>query len=165
MSMTALYPGSFDPLTNGHMDIITRGAAIADRLIIAIGSHHEKRAFLPARERQALIENEVKSISGHIEVIVFNSLVVEAALSAGANVLIRGLRNGADFDYEMQMAGMNGALAPQVETIFLAASPGINYISSSLVRQISAMGGDISSFVPASIARAILPDTEDKKQG
>jgi len=155
MTITALYPGSFDPLTNGHIDIISRGAAIADRLIIAIGSHHEKSAFLPAQRRKALIEDEVKSISGHIHVIIFNSLVVEAAREAGANVLIRGLRNGADFDYEMQMAGMNGALAPEVETLFLAASPGINYISSSLVRQISAMGGDISAFVPASIVAAI----------
>ncbi len=158
MSITALYPGSFDPLTNGHIDIITRGAAIADRLIIAIGSHHEKSAFLPAPRRKALIENEIKSIPGHVEVIVFNSLVVDAARKAGADVLIRGLRNGADFDYEMQMAGMNGALAPEVETVFLAASPGINYISSSLVRQISAMGGDISPFVPASIVAAILQE-------
>ncbi len=156
MTISALYPGSFDPLTNGHIDIITRAAAFADRLVVAIGAHHEKKAFLPAEARKTLIEDEISNIAGHIEVMIFDSLVVDAARGAGADLLIRGLRNGADFDYEMQMAGMNGALAPEVETVFLAASPGINYISSSLVRQISSMGGDISPFVPARIAAAIL---------
>ena len=162
MAIAALYPGSFDPLTNGHLDIIARAARLVDRLVVAIGAHHEKTAFLPADERKALIAAEMSQISGNIEVELFSGLVVEAARDFGANMLVRGLRNGADFDYEMQMAGMNGALAPDVETIFLAASPGINYISSSLVRQISAMGGDITPFVPGTIAAAISRAVENR---
>ncbi len=163
MAIAALYPGSFDPLTNGHIDIIARAARLVDRLVVAIGAHHEKTAFLPADERKSLIEAQMSQISGNIEVELFSGLLVEAARDFGANILIRGLRNGADFDYEMQMAGMNGALAPDIETIFLAASPGINYISSSLVRQISTMGGDITPFVPAAIAAAVSRAVENRK--
>ncbi len=163
MAIAALYPGSFDPLTNGHIDIIARAARLVGRLVVAIGAHHEKTAFLPAGERKSLIAAQMSKIGGNIEVELFSGLLVDAARDFGANILVRGLRNGADFDYEMQMAGMNGALAPDIETIFLAASPGINYISSSLVRQISTMGGDITPFVPAAIAAAVSRAVENRK--
>ncbi|PLX34232.1 MAG: pantetheine-phosphate adenylyltransferase [Hyphomicrobiales bacterium] len=155
MTRIALYPGSFDPLTNGHLDIISRACRLADRLVIAVGAHHEKSAFLSAEKRKALIAAEIANIADNIDVAVFDGLVVDAARDLGASLLVRGLRNGSDFDYEMQMAGMNQAMAPDVETVFLAAAPSINYLSSSLVRQIAAMGGDISSFVPAQIAEAV----------
>lgn len=163
MTRIALYPGSFDPLTNGHIDIISRACRIADRLVVAVGAHHEKRAFLSADVRKALIEEEVRKIADNIEVAVFTGLVVEAARDNGASLLVRGLRNGTDFDYEMQMAGMNQAMAPEVETVFLAAAPSINYLSSSLVRQIAGMGGDISSFVPGHIAATVMDRVKKHK--
>lgn len=164
MTRIALYPGSFDPLTNGHIDIISRACRLADRLVIAVGAHHEKGAFFSAETRKTLIEAEIANIASNIEVTVFDGLVVDAARKLGASLLVRGLRNGTDFDYEMQMAGMNQAMAPDVETVFLAAAPSINYLSSSLVRQIAGMGGDISSFVPEKIAATVMKRFQDKHQ-
>jgi len=155
MTQTALYPGSFDPITLGHIDIIKRATKIVDRLIIAVGNHHEKNAFLDIETRMSLIQKEVEKISPNIDVISFDELVVDCAQKQGASILIRGLRNGTDFDYEKQMAGMNAELDPEIETIFLGASAGFSHISSTLVRQIHKMNGDISNFVSPSALKTI----------
>jgi pantetheine-phosphate adenylyltransferase len=146
------YPGSFDPITFGHLDVIARAARLVDKLVIGIGTHGAKQALLSAEERLALVREVIKPVAEHAglkcEVIIFSGLTVEAAKSAKANVIIRGLRDASDFDYEVQMSQMNGALTPEVETIFLAASPATRMISSSLVKQIAKMGGDTSLFLP-----------------
>ncbi len=149
---TGFYPGSFDPITYGHLDIIARAARIVDKLVIGVGTHGSKQALLTGAERVALIEQVVKPIAEHagikITVMTFDNLTVDAARKAHAGVIIRGLRDASDFDYEVQMAQMNGALSPDIETIFMAASPATRMISSSLVKQIAKMGGDTSLFLP-----------------
>lgn len=156
MAHTGFYPGSFDPLTLGHMDIITRTARFVDRLVIAVGVHHGKKPLFTIEDRVDMLKAETVSVAKKagikIEVQTFDNLSVDAARDAGANVIIRGLRDVSDFDYEMQMAGMNGQMAPDIETVFLAASPEVRHIASSLVRQIASMGGDASSFVPETVA-------------
>ncbi|HFQ15475.1 MAG TPA: pantetheine-phosphate adenylyltransferase [Rhodobacteraceae bacterium] len=155
MPRIALYPGSFDPLTHGHLDIITRAAKLADRLIVAIGVHHGKKGFLDRETRKALILNATDGLACPVEVLFFDGLAVEAARAAGASMLVRGLRGCGDLDYESPMAAMNSVMAPDVETVFLAASPDKGFISSTLVRQIATMGGDIKAFVPPHVARAV----------
>ncbi|ODR93456.1 phosphopantetheine adenylyltransferase [Methyloceanibacter superfactus] len=154
-----LYPGSFDPVTLGHVDIVRRAAHLVDRLVIAVGAHHDKHPLFTVRERvklaQEVLEPVAKELGLALEVTTYDSLTVDAARSAKAAVVIRGLRDAGDFDYEMQMAGMNGALAPEIETVFLASSPGTRHIAASLVRQIAAMGGDVSTFVPPRVAAAL----------
>jgi pantetheine-phosphate adenylyltransferase len=146
------YPGSFDPVTFGHLDVIARSGRLVDKLVIGVGNHTAKQALLPAAQRVELIEQVVKTITDHsrlkISVVVFDDLAVDAAIRAHANVIIRGLRDATDFDYEVQMSHMNGAMAPEVETVFLAASPATRMIASSLVKQIAKMGGDTSLFLP-----------------
>jgi pantetheine-phosphate adenylyltransferase len=152
MARTAFYPGSFDPVTFGHLDVIARAARITDKLVIGIGTHHGKESMIPANERLALLEQVSAPIAANaglkVSVVTFEGLVVDAARKAGARLIIRGLRDATDFDYEVQMGQMNAALAPDIETIFVAASPATRMISSSLVKQIARMGGDISAFVP-----------------
>ena len=159
MTRTGFYPGSFDPVTIGHIDIIERAALLVDRLVIGVGLHHGKRPLFDEMERMELLKPEAERISGErgvaIEVKPFDRLTVDAAREFGANVLIRGLRDAGDFDYEMQMSGMNGAMAPDVSTIFLAASPAARHIASTFVRQIAAMRGDITPFVPAHVAEKL----------
>jgi pantetheine-phosphate adenylyltransferase len=154
-----LYPGSFDPVTYGHVDIVRRAAHLVDRLVIAIGSHHDKHPLFTTQERvkltSAALDPVAKEIALKLEVTTYDNLTVDAAKAAGANVVIRGLRDAGDFDHEMQMAGMNQALAPEIETVFLASSPDSRHIAASLVRQIAAMGGDVSSFVPPVVAAAL----------
>jgi pantetheine-phosphate adenylyltransferase len=154
-----LYPGSFDPVTFGHVDIVRRAGKLVDRLVIAVGTHHDKHPLFTAKERIDLAEKvlkpEAKKIGLGLEVTTYDNLTVTAARAAGAAVVIRGLRDAGDFDYEMQMAGMNAALAPEIETVFLASSPDTRYIAASLVRQIAAMGGDVSAFVPPVVAAAL----------
>ncbi|HUU25196.1 MAG TPA: pantetheine-phosphate adenylyltransferase [Methyloceanibacter sp.] len=154
-----LYPGSFDPVTLGHVDIVRRAAHLVDRLVIAVGTHHDKHPLFSAEERVALarevLEPIAKELGMALSVTTYDSLTVEAAKTAKAAVVIRGLRNAGDFDYEMQMAGMNAALAPEIETVFLASTPGTRHIAASLVRQIAAMGGDVSSFVPPIVGAAL----------
>jgi pantetheine-phosphate adenylyltransferase len=165
MPRIALYAGSFDPVTNGHIDVVRQAARLADRLVLAIGVHPGKAPLFTADERLALLEATCRPIAQaagcEIACITFDDLVVSAARRAGASMLIRGLRDGSDFDYEMQMAGMNGAMAPEVQTVFLPASPGVRPITATLVRQIAAMGGDVSSFVPA----AVVPQLKAKFAG
>ncbi len=154
-----LYPGSFDPVTYGHVDIVRRAAHLVDRLVIAIGTHHDKHPLFTAEERVKLssevLQPVAKEIGLALEVTTYANLTVDAAKDAKATVVIRGLRDAGDFDYEMQMAGMNQALAPEIETVFLASSPESRHIAASLVRQIAAMGGDVSSFVPPIVAAAL----------
>lgn len=149
---TGFYPGSFDPITYGHLDVIARAARLVDRLVVAVGMHGAKEALLAGVARVALIEQVVKPIAEHtglkISVVTFDGLTVDAARKAHASVIIRGLRDASDFDYEVQMAQMNGALSPDIETIFIAASPATRMIASSLVKQIAKMSGDTSLFLP-----------------
>jgi pantetheine-phosphate adenylyltransferase len=159
MLRKALYTGTFDPLTNGHIDIIESAARFCDEIVVAIGVHPGKTPLLSADERADLIRQccEV-STSGHackLSVLTFEGLAIEAARKAGVAILLRGLRDGSDLDYEMQMAGMNGAMAPEIRTIFLPASPGVRHITATLVRQIALLGGDISSFVPKIVAEKL----------
>jgi pantetheine-phosphate adenylyltransferase len=154
---TAFYGGSFDPLTNGHVDVIKSAAAVADRIIVAIGVHPGKTPLFSAEERADMIRETCAGLIGGaaLDVVTFADLAVEAARRAGATLLIRGLRDGTDLDYEMQMAGMNAALAPEIQTVFLPSSPMVRPITATLVRQIAALGGDVSSFVPAGVLRRL----------
>lgn len=155
----AIYAGSFDPPTNGHLDVLKGALAIVDRVVIAIGIHPGKQPLFSFDERVTLIEkvarNELKADEGRVEVVSFGGLVIDAARDNGASVLIRGLRDGTDLDYEMQMAGMNETMAPDLQTVFLPASPSVRTITATLVRQIASMGGDIRPFVPAVVAAAL----------
>jgi pantetheine-phosphate adenylyltransferase len=156
MPRIALYPGSFDPVTNGHLDVVKHAVVLCDRLIVAIGVHPGKKPLFSVEERLAMLDEVFGSVAAKagcaLECITFDDLVVTAAQRAGATILIRGLRDGTDLDYEMQMAGMNEAMAPEVHTVFLPASPTVRPITATLVRQIAGMGGDVSNFVPKAVA-------------
>ena len=155
MTRIALYSGTFDPLTNGHLDIIRQGAALFDRVVVAIGVHPGKAPWLTFEERRDVIVTACAELPATIEVTHFDGLAVAAARAAGACAILRGLRDTTDFDYEMQMAGMNGAMAPDIKTVFLPAAPGLRHISGTLVRQIVALGGDVSAFAPAASVEAL----------
>lgn len=156
MPRIALYAGSFDPVTNGHLDVVRQASRLADRLVLAIGVHPGKTPLFSSEDRAAMLQETcapvAKEAGCDISCVTFADLVVTAARRAGATLLIRGLRDGTDLDYEMQMAGMNAAMAPDIQTVFLPASPTVRPITATLVRQIAAMGGDVSHFVPASVA-------------
>ena len=156
MPRTALYAGSFDPVTNGHIDVVRHAARLADRLVLAVGVHPGKAPLFSSEERlDMLVENcgpVAREAGCDFDCITFADLVVTTAKREGATLLIRGLRDASDFDYEMQMAGMNEAMASDVQTVFLPASPLVRPITATLVRQIAAMGGDVSAFVPAAVA-------------
>jgi pantetheine-phosphate adenylyltransferase len=159
MTRTGFYPGSFDPVTYGHLDVIARAARLVDRLVLGVGVHHGKKGLIPVAERLSLLEEATAPIAAHagiaIEISTFDGLSVDAARTCGAGLVIRGLRDATDFDYEVQMGQMNAAMAPDIETIFLAASPATRMIASSLVKQIAMMGGDISPFVPEAAGLAV----------
>ena len=159
MPRTALYTGSFDPLTNGHAALIAAAGVFCDRLVVAIGVHPGKTPLFSVDERKAMIDAvcgaDLAGAGCTLEVATFDGLAVAAARAHGASLILRGLRDGSDLDYEMQMAGMNAAMAPHVQTIFLPATPGVRHITATLVRQIARMGGDVSAFVPAPVATAL----------
>jgi pantetheine-phosphate adenylyltransferase len=159
MPRVALNAGSFDPVTNGHVDVVRRAVRLADRLVIAIGIHPGKTPLFPPEQRLAMVQETcgpvARDVKCELSCITFDDLVVTAARREGASLLVRGLRDGTDLDYEMQMAGMNETLAPEMTTIFVPASAGVRPITATLVRQIATMGGDVSAFVPAPVLRRI----------
>ncbi|MEL7542524.1 MAG: pantetheine-phosphate adenylyltransferase [Pseudomonadota bacterium] len=156
MTRCAFYSGSFDPVTNGHLDIIRRGARMVDRLVIGVGVHDAKAPLFDADARIAMLEEVTRHFAGDgiaaVEIVTFDDLAVDAAARCGAQLILRGLRNGTDLDYEAQMAGMNAAMAGDIETVFLASAPETRHIAANLVRQIARMGGDVRPFVPSSVA-------------
>lgn len=156
MSRVAFYAGSFDPVTNGHLDVVRQASSLVDRLVIAIGIHPGKAPLFPTEDRLKMVMDVFAPIAAKsgckVECITFDDLTVTAAQRVGANILIRGLRDGTDLDYEMQIAGMNQTMAPDVHTVFLPASPRVRPITATLVRQIASMGGDVSPFVPDAVA-------------
>ena len=147
-----VYPGTFDPLTNGHMDVIARAARLLDKLVVGVAVNSGKGPLFSLEERVELVEAEMASIASKngtlIEVRPFQGLLIDFAREQGACMIVRGLRVVADFDYEFQMAGMNYRMAPNIETVFLMASERHQFIASRLVKEVAALGGDISSFVP-----------------
>lgn len=159
MKNIALYAGSFDPITNGHMDVIRQSLSIADEVVVAVGVHPGKVPMFSFEERADLItqaaKSEFKSKAKNIKVISFNDLVIKTAKRHKANMLVRGLRDSTDFDYEMNMAGMNNEMAPKLQTVFLPASASVRHITGTLVRQIAKMKGDVTSFVPPIVAEAL----------
>jgi pantetheine-phosphate adenylyltransferase len=156
MQRIALYAGSFDPATNGHIDVVRQAARLADRLVLAVGIHPGKAPLFSADERLAMLRETCTPVARdakcELDAITFSDLVVQCARRVKATLLIRGLRDATDFDYEMQMAGMNQSMAPEVQTVYLPASPAVRPITATLVRQIAGMGGDVSAFVPAAVA-------------
>lgn len=150
-----LYPGTFDPPTNGHIDIIARAARLFDKLVVGVAANPGKGPLFELDEREALVRGEVSRLNGVIEVAAFDGLLVELARQLGAVAIVRGLRAVTDFDYEFQMAGINARLAPDIETVFLMASERHQFISSRFVKEVARLGGDVSSFVPASTLQSI----------
>ncbi len=156
MPRIALYPGSFDPVTNGHVDVVRHAVQLCDRLVVAIGIHPGKKPLFPTEERLAMVEAVFAPLASAagcaFDCTTYDNLTVTAAQKCGATIMIRGLRDGTDLDYEMQIAGMNETMAPGVHTVFVPASAAVRPITATLVRQIAAMGGDVSAFVPQSVA-------------
>lgn len=151
MKSKAIYPGTFDPVTNGHVDIIERAANIFPKLIIAVASNKVKRPFFSLETRIRLLEESIVHLSG-VQVIGFDNLLIDFVQEQNAGVILRGLRAVSDFEYEFQLAGMNRKLYQEVETLFLTPSEHVMFISSSLVREIANLNGDVSQFVPPCVA-------------
>ncbi len=163
MKRVALYTGSFDPVTNGHVDVIRGAMRLCDHLIAAIGVHPGKKPLFSAQERADLLAAvcaaDAAAAGCKFSVVTFDGLAIDAARKAGAHVIVRGLRDGSDLDYEMSMSGMNGVMAPEVQTVFLPASPGVGHITATLVRQIALLGGDVSAFAPPLVVEALRDKT------
>ena len=155
-----VYPGTFDPVTLGHMDIIRRGAKLVDRLVIGVTTNPSKSPMFTIEERMATVRREVAGIGGEIEVVEFDSLLMDFAERQGAKVIVRGLRAVADFEYEYQMAGMNQQINPRVETVFLMADVALQPIASRLVKEIALYGGNIAKFVPESVREEVVARVE-----
>jgi pantetheine-phosphate adenylyltransferase len=158
MTRVAFYPGTFDPVTNGHVDLIASALDLADRVVIAIGVNPGKSPLFGLDDRKAMVAAAIAGFgkdADRISAVAFEGLAVRAAREAGASILIRGLRDANDFDYEMQMAGMNGEMAGEVQTVFVAASPAVRHIAANLVRQIAVMGGDVRPFVSSRVAERL----------
>jgi len=152
---TGVYPGTFDPVTLGHMDIIRRGAKLVDRLVIGVTTNPSKSPMFTIDERMAMVQREVEGVAGEIHVVSFDSLLMDFAEREGAKVIVRGLRAVADFEYEYQMAGMNQQINPRVETVFLMADVSLQPIASRLVKEIALYGGPIDRFVTSTVAAEV----------
>jgi len=161
----AFYPGSFDPMTNGHIHVLEQSLALCDQLVVGIGVHPGKTPMFSFEKRAGMIAEvvaaEFPQRVSDVSVVSFQNLVVDAAKDAGASVLVRGLRDGTDLDYEMQMAGMNRAMAPDITTVFAPAYPESRHITATLVRQIAKMGGDVTPFVPVVVLNALRARLSD----
>jgi pantetheine-phosphate adenylyltransferase len=157
---TGVYPGTFDPITLGHMDIIRRGAKLVDRLVIGVTTNPSKNPMFSVAERMAMVEREVAGIAGDIRVVSFDSLLMDFAEREGAGMIVRGLRAVADFEYEYQMAGMNQQLNDRIETVFLMADVSLQPIASRLVKEIALYGGDIHRFVSPAVQGEVAARVE-----
>lgn len=159
MPRTALYTGTFDPVTNGHLDVVRQACTFADRLVVAIGVHSAKAPIFTAEERADMLQNVcgpvAEAAGAGFEVETFQDLAIQAARRFGASLIVRGVRDSTDLDYEMQMAAMNAAMAPDVQTVLVPASPSVRPITATLVRQIAGMGGDVAPFVPPLVAEKL----------
>ena len=150
----AIYPGTFNPITNGHTDLVQRAAGLFDKIIVAVGTNTQKGNNLPTDQRVELAKEVLAGLE-NVEVTSFEGLLTDFVSQRGANIILRGLRTVADFEYEFQLVGMNRVLDPSIETVFLAPAEHLSYISSTLVREIALLGGDISNFVHPAVAAAI----------
>ena len=159
MPRIAIYPGSFDPVTNGHLDVVSHAVHLCDKLIVSIGIHPGKKPLFTTEERLAMVrevfEPVAKKAGCQFDCSTYDNLTVTAAQQAGATIMIRGLRDGTDLDYEMQIAGMNETMAPDIHTVFTPASVAVRPITATLIRQIAGMGGDVTRFVPVSVAKSL----------
>jgi pantetheine-phosphate adenylyltransferase len=167
MSRIALYTGTFDPVTNGHLDVVRRAGSLADKVVVAIGIHSSKTPIFSVEERLAMLREVcvpvLAELGVELEVTTFGDLAISAARRHGATLIVRGLRDGTDLDYEMQMGAMNETMAPDIHTVFVPASPAVRPITATLVRQVAAMGGDVTAFVPASVAQRIRAKFQDAR--
>jgi pantetheine-phosphate adenylyltransferase len=159
MPRIAIYPGSFDPVTNGHLDVVRHAVHLCDKLVVSIGIHPGKKPLFSTDERLAMVrevfEPVAKKAGCQFDCSTYDNLTVTAAKVAGATIMIRGLRDGTDLDYEMQIAGMNETMAPDIHTVFTPASVAVRPITATLIRQIASMGGDVTPFVPAAVAKSL----------
>jgi len=155
-----VYPGTFDPITRGHMDIIRRGAKLVDRLVIGVTTNPSKSPMFSLEERLAMVEREVAGVAGDIRVVAFDALLMTFAERQGASVIVRGLRAVADFEYEYQMAGMNQQLNDRIETVFLMADVSLQPIASRLVKEIAMYGGSIAKFVSPAVCEEVVARVE-----
>ena len=156
--IVALYAGTFDPVTNGHLDVIRRAAALFDRVIVGVSVNPRKSPLFTSEERMAMLREVCRGMA-NVTVEIVPGLVVEHARTSGANVIVRGLRAVSDFEFELQMASTNRALAPEIETVFFTPAPEYHYLSSSTVCDIARFGGDVSGFVPASVEQRLIERT------
>jgi pantetheine-phosphate adenylyltransferase len=160
MTRIGVYPGTFDPITLGHMDIIRRGAKLVDQLVIGVTTNPSKSPMFTVAERMAMVEREVAALPGDIRVVQFDSLLMTFAEREGATMIVRGLRAVADFEYEYQMAGMNQKLNDRIETVFLMADVALQPIASKLVKEIAIFGGDIRKFVTPAVGAEVVARVE-----
>jgi len=162
MTNRVVYPGTFDPITNGHKDLIERAAAMFDEVIVAIAASEKKGPLFSLEERVALVEDSMSHLD-NIKVVGFSKLLAHFCADQKANILLRGLRAVSDFEYEFQLANMNRQLAPELETVFLTPAEHLSYISSSLVREIALLDGDVSKFVPPLVAKALTRKRDERR--
>ena len=159
--------GSIDPVTNGHLDVIARAARMVETLVVGVGVHPGKTPMFTPEEKIEMLKQETAPIARRtgckIEIVTFANLTVDAAEAAGATLIFRGLRDGTDFDYEMHMAGMNGVMVSEIDTVFVPASPDVRHITGTLVRQIAQMGGDVSHFVSSAVAKRLKAKAAKRK--
>jgi len=165
MTRTGVYPGTFDPITLGHTDIIRRGAKLVDRLVVGVATNPSKSPMFTLAERLVMVGRETADIDANIEVVSFDSLLMHFARAHDAKIIVRGLRAVADFEYEFQMAGMNQQLDHSIETVFLMAGVALQPIASRLVKEIALYGGDIHAFVPARVAGEVMARVAEQPRG